>query len=794
MGKTTTRTTSFIAAVVAVGVAGATCIWFQRRKAVSTVVWYRQERFPSLLCVLSVFDFSPLSPDLRPQVAASHSQEAMERARERGRKSLGRSVLYCSEEGGPCHLRSQVGGHSSRQGEGMLRYQDWVLKPLQGKGRGAREVAFYEAVAENVAVRGFRKALPGYFGVVSVEWDDKSRSEVLVLEDITAVAPGESCCVADIKIGRETFKPGATEEKKGSELRKYPGQAATGFRFCGLQVWDGGEQIKLSKHWGRALPPEDIGRGFVRLFHVRGALRHQAVAAALRQVELLWAGLSSVEAETQLTLQCASLLVVHHVERSATSVRVIDFAHSTCTTSESRSVGSGAVTPGFMYGIANVMEVLRELALACEGASCSSVDELSASLQYMRAEVLRQKVEDGSEPHSDGSEPHSGEAVALLEGLDEGEEVEGSAPEQGDGEEGVLEGVSGGKDGSEEELLLSSAGRARCSVSNGGGSRGIGTGSTSGLSPDSGNGSADGTSRSSFGGSESGHSRGKSSGSSNSSRVRRHSSGSNVSARGSGATPLARRRFTSLMDVEGTATGQLNGSTDTLAPLGQCHLTGIEVGLSANDGASMRRAARAFEQSPSLANATLKKHHMAIKQLLALLGGSQAAGSRWRLSDKTINAAQSHQLHQFLECMRQLTVAYRYINERETATSATVADIVRNKKTLLRLVEMARELEHAEALQRKRRSSSWAIAKATYRGSYQSHGAGKEQTDVDRDRRASIATFRASAGMISPSAREADRRASSSAVPSSSPRDQGGWLYTAERICEGSCTGLGGIL
>lgn len=56
----------------------------------------------------------------------------------------------------------------------------------------------------------------------------------LQLEDITC--PFQSPAIMDIKVGRVTFDPEASPEKRNSEKRKYPLQENLGFRLLGYRV------------------------------------------------------------------------------------------------------------------------------------------------------------------------------------------------------------------------------------------------------------------------------------------------------------------------------------------------------------------------------------------------------------------------------------------------------------------------------------------------------------------------------------------------------------------------------
>lgn len=62
-----------------------------------------------------------------------------------------------------------------------------------------------------------------------------SEVKCIVMEDLahTYISP----CIMDIKMGKVTYDPNATEAKKHSEAIKYPEQEKLGFRLLGYRVY-----------------------------------------------------------------------------------------------------------------------------------------------------------------------------------------------------------------------------------------------------------------------------------------------------------------------------------------------------------------------------------------------------------------------------------------------------------------------------------------------------------------------------------------------------------------------------
>eukprot|EP01031_Cornospumella_fuschlensis_P042209 gene42209-51544_t len=224
----------------------------------------------------------------------------------------------------------QVAGHVD---EKVRRYGDkFVLKPCMKPDLFQRESNFYSQLSADDSLKQW---VPEYHGLVYVPASSSGYSEqvggqrllpCMVLEDLTLGF--NKPCVMDVKIGRQTFEPSASQPKKARELAKYPHQEALGFRITGFKVWDTREQQyrSLGKEFGRALQPEDVSRGLGLFFYDGWEFRREVLQSCAEQVEGV---AKAVHSQRRHCFYCSSLLVVYDGDSSnqACRVRMIDFAH-----------------------------------------------------------------------------------------------------------------------------------------------------------------------------------------------------------------------------------------------------------------------------------------------------------------------------------------------------------------------------------------------------------------------------------------------------------------------------------
>jgi len=260
-------------------------------------------------------------------------------------------------------------------------------------------------------LKSVAKLTAQYYGVVAQNVSPSNPNEVptapratseittesyLLLSDLTANF--SKPCAIDIKIGRQSYEPGATEEKKKRETAKYPTQHEQGFRIVGVRIFDSDHPEsdsdgfrQLDKHSGRALGSRDLVKDALRAFftshcHATAAndmlatrprhaissqsltslgsveqpqpkksiLRARALSNVLQQLRAFqrW-----FEENKSLAFYSSSLLIVYEGDPNASNkdicnVKMIDFGHVV------RQAGGD---PGYLYGVRRLSMMLTEI-------------------------------------------------------------------------------------------------------------------------------------------------------------------------------------------------------------------------------------------------------------------------------------------------------------------------------------------------------------------------------------------------------------------------------------------------
>ena len=209
------------------------------------------------------------------------------------------------------HFKHQVAGHTTHV---MLKHKDMVLKPLNKHNLFLHEVEFYETMASNEShsAQFPHQFIAKYHGVILGENSCGKITPYLALEDVSRNY--KRPCMMDIKMGRQTFEPSASLDKKMREKIKYKYQEQIGFRICGFKVYDSLAQSyhRVGKKFGRSLTPDLVSHGLAAFFYNgMGHLRLDVLEKLVQKLELL---LQWLLKQNKWHFYCSSLLITYDAE------------------------------------------------------------------------------------------------------------------------------------------------------------------------------------------------------------------------------------------------------------------------------------------------------------------------------------------------------------------------------------------------------------------------------------------------------------------------------------------------
>jgi len=136
----------------------------------------------------------------------------------------------------------------------------------------------------------------------------------MALEDLTHCY--KVPCVADIKMGTQTFEPTASPEKKARELTKYSFQKEVGFRITGFKTHNitTGQFKSVEKAFGRSLHPSDVQDAVGTFFHNGRLLRRDVLAVVIAKLDKL---LRWFNTQRQYSFFCSSILIVYEADETS---------------------------------------------------------------------------------------------------------------------------------------------------------------------------------------------------------------------------------------------------------------------------------------------------------------------------------------------------------------------------------------------------------------------------------------------------------------------------------------------
>uniref|UniRef100_A0A336LRK6 Kinase n=1 Tax=Culicoides sonorensis TaxID=179676 RepID=A0A336LRK6_CULSO len=216
-------------------------------------------------------------------------------------------------------LENQVAGHTfqdSAEAISMLRSagEGFVFKPLTKPLCAVREKDFYEVVlkSEDGTLKELKDYVPNYHGIEVMNIRGKD-VEFLKLNDITHGMAEP--CVIDIKIGRRTWDPLATEEKRIVESSKYVRcKENVGFCIPGFQVFsiNAGKMKRYGKEYGKSLDENTVIEAFKLFLNADTKLHRPLISKILCSLQKIknWA-----LNQRKLYLYSSSVLIAYDAKR-----------------------------------------------------------------------------------------------------------------------------------------------------------------------------------------------------------------------------------------------------------------------------------------------------------------------------------------------------------------------------------------------------------------------------------------------------------------------------------------------
>ncbi|XP_033153228.1 inositol polyphosphate multikinase [Drosophila mauritiana] len=294
-------------------------------------------------------------------------------------------------------LKTQVAGHtfeeSNAEAVGLLQDSKagCVLKPLGKPECGERELRFYESLAEagasgdNDLLALLRGHVPRFYGPLKLVVNRRERT-FLRLEDLTRSFAKP--CVMDVKMGKRTWDPESSPNKRKLEEAKYVMcKQKLGLCLPGFQVYLPKEEhtqettiLRHGKDYGKSLNVEGFKQTMALFFNAstsdsksRRAGCELLLKEVLRQLQEI---LAWFQRQRLLHFYASSLLICYDYSRLAdppkskslingyhqneddpaswVRVKMIDFAHV-------YPAEHGLPDENYMFGLQSLIEVVQSI-------------------------------------------------------------------------------------------------------------------------------------------------------------------------------------------------------------------------------------------------------------------------------------------------------------------------------------------------------------------------------------------------------------------------------------------------
>ncbi|XP_076162200.1 inositol phosphate kinase 2 isoform X1 [Ptiloglossa arizonensis] len=299
-------------------------------------------------------------------------------------------------------LENQVAGHpfdDKRRTIGMLRRPDGrVLKPVVKPLLGKREIAFYESLqaSQDPVMLQLKNYVPKYYGTTELQIFGK-RVTFLTLKDI--IHGMAEPCVMDIKIGKRTWDPLATPQKRATEELKYAESKRTyGFCITGFQVYclSSGQLEKFGKHYGKTLDAKGVVEALKMFLNIRPE-RPPCRQLIVQLLSFLWKILLFFRTQRLFRFYSSSLLVAYDAKRLRHYLRL----NKTGTDRSTSHVAKSFSTLNNHAAVSNVFKDVRD---AASNTVPTTIAETNRNRTMERVHFIKRSISLSSECDSAGKE------------------------------------------------------------------------------------------------------------------------------------------------------------------------------------------------------------------------------------------------------------------------------------------------------------------------------------------------------------------------------------------------------
>jgi 1D-myo-inositol-tetrakisphosphate 5-kinase/inositol-polyphosphate multikinase len=274
----------------------------------------------------------------------------------------------------------QVAGHKSYK---ILKSKndEVILKPLLKPDLSKREIDFYETLPiKYLKSPIFRTFIPNNYGFTIADNTNNSNVIIgqklyLILENLSKHLNTPS--IIDIKIGRQTYEPGASPEKIDNEISKYPLQSHFGYRISGMKIYDRNKSNYkyIEKDFCHKVNPQDLL--YIFGFYVFDGLNFQkeVLKVIIDKLEALYDCFHTesiyhnfysssllILYDSTLVNKCDSGIDI----KDMVKVYMIDFAHVIESNKE--------IDVNYIHGLKNVIDILRNIHTILDKGDESFID------------------------------------------------------------------------------------------------------------------------------------------------------------------------------------------------------------------------------------------------------------------------------------------------------------------------------------------------------------------------------------------------------------------------------------